>query len=66
MKEFFPDIKKIPYEGKSSMNPFAFKYYDPDEIIDGKKMREHLKLAVSWWHTMCGDGTGQGGGGDVG
>ncbi len=57
MNEFFPDIKKITYEGKSSRNPLAFKYYDPDEIIDGKKMREHLKFAVSWWHTMCGDGT---------
>ena len=48
---------KIKFEGKDSTNPFAFKYYNPDEVIDGKPMREHLKFALSWWHTMCGDGT---------
>lgn len=55
--EFFSNIDKIPYEGKDSTNPLAFKYYDPDEVIAGKKMREHLKFALSWWHTMGGDGT---------
>ena len=57
MSEFFPNIGKIPYEGKDSKNDLAFKYYNPDEIIDGKPMREHLKFALSWWHTMGGDGT---------
>lgn len=57
MSEFFKEIGKIPYEGKASTNPLAFKYYNPDEIIDGKPMREHLKFALSWWHTMGGDGT---------
>ena len=57
MSEFFPTIGKIPYEGKGSKTPLAFKYYNPDEIIDGKPMREHLKFALSWWHTMGGDGT---------
>lgn len=57
MSNFFPNIGKIPFEGKQSKNPLAFKYYDPDRIIDGKKMREHLKFALSWWHTMGGDGT---------
>ena len=57
MSEFFPAIGKIPYEGKDSKNELAFKYYNPDEIIDGKPMREHLKFALSWWHTMGGDGT---------
>ncbi|MBQ3948525.1 MAG: xylose isomerase [Ruminococcus sp.] len=47
----------MPYEGKNSTNPLAFKYYDPDEVIAGKPMREHLKFALSWWHTMGGDGT---------
>ena len=55
--EFFKDINKIKYEGKNSTNPLAFKYYNPDEIIDGKPMREQLKFALSWWHTMGGDGT---------
>ncbi len=57
MSEFFKEIGKIPYEGKTSTNPLAFKYYNPDEIIDGKPMIEHLKFALSWWHTMGGDGT---------
>ncbi len=57
MSEFFNEIGKIPFEGKDSKNPLAFKYYDPDKVIDGKKMREHLKFALSWWHTMGGDGT---------
>ena len=57
MSEFFPNIGKIKFEGKDSKNDLAFKYYNPDEIIDGKPMREHLKFALSWWHTMGGDGT---------
>lgn len=57
MKEYFENIGKIPYEGKNSVNPLAFKYYNPDEVIGGKTMREQLKFALSWWHTMGGDGT---------
>ncbi|MDR1003004.1 MAG: xylose isomerase [Oscillospiraceae bacterium] len=57
MKEFFEGIGKIAYEGPKSTNPLAFRYYNPDEIIGGKKMREQLKFALSYWHTMCGDGT---------
>ena len=55
--EFFSNIGKIAYEGKNSTNPLAFKYYNPDEVINGKTMREQLKFALSWWHTMGGDGT---------
>ena len=40
MSEFFKNIGKIPYEGKNSTNPLAFKYYDPDEVIGGKTMKE--------------------------
>ena len=57
MKEYFPTIPKVKYEGSASNQPFAFKYYNPDEIICGKPMREHLKFALSYWHTLCGDGT---------
>jgi len=57
MSEFFKGISKIKYEGRASVEPFAFKYYDPDEVIAGKTMKEHLKFALSWWHTMGGDGT---------
>lgn len=56
MSDFF-NIPEIKYEGKASTNPFAFKYYNPDEVVAGKTMREQLKFALSWWHTMGGDGT---------
>ena len=55
--EFFSNIGKIQYKGKDSTDPLSFKYYNPDEVINGKKMRDHLKFALSWWHTMGGDGT---------
>ena len=55
--EYFANIGKIRYEGKNSTNPLAFKYYNPDEIIGGKTMKEQLRFALSWWHTMGGDGT---------
>ena len=57
MSEFFKSIPKIAYEGKNSKNPLAFKFYNPDEIVAGKTMKEQLKFALSWWHTMGGDGT---------
>ena len=57
MSEFFANIPKIPYEGPKSTNPLAFKYYNPEEVVGGKTMREQLKFALSWWHTMGGDGT---------
>ena len=57
MSEFFKEIGKIPFEGKDSTNPLAFKYYNPDEVVGGKTMREQLRFALSWWHTMGGDGT---------
>lgn len=56
MSEIFK-IGKISYEGAASQNPFAFKHYNCDEIVAGKKMSEHLKFAMSYWHTLCGDGT---------
>ena len=57
MSEIFKSISKIKFEGRDSKNPLAFKYYNPDEIIGGKTMKEQLKFALSWWHTMGGDGT---------
>ena len=55
--EYFENVPVIKYEGPKSKNPFAFRYYNPDEVIGGKKMREQLRFALSWWHTMCADGT---------
>lgn len=57
MKEFFPTIPYVKYEGKDTENPMAFRYYDPDEVIAGKPMREHLKFAMAYWHNMCAEGT---------
>ncbi len=54
---FFPHIPKIAYEGTSSKNPLSFRHYNPDEVILGKTMREHLRFAMSWWHTLGADGT---------
>lgn len=56
MNEFYPGIGKIKYEGKNSANPLAFRYYDPEAFIAGKTMREHLKFAMSYWHTMVAGG----------
>ena len=54
--EFFPGIGKIPYEGPESDNPLAFKAYDEDRVVGDKSMREHLRLAVCYWHTFHGAG----------
>ena len=55
--EFFPTIPVIKYEGKDSKNMLAFRHYNPDEVILGKPMREHLRFALSYWHTMCAEGS---------
>lgn len=57
MKEFFEDIKEIQYEGPKSKNPLAFKFYDKDRLILGKKMSEHLPFAMAWWHNLGANGT---------
>ena len=51
------NVDKIKYEGPKSQNPLSFKFYNPDEVIGGKTMREQLRFAMSYWHTLCGDGT---------
>lgn len=53
---YFKEIPKIQYEGKHSKNPWAFKYYNPQEIVGGKSMEDHLRFAVAYWHTFTGDG----------
>ncbi|MFW5995838.1 MAG: xylose isomerase [Halanaerobiaceae bacterium] len=57
MTEFFQDIDSIEYEGKDSNNPLAFKYYNPDEVVGDKTMREHLRFSVAFWHTFTEEGT---------
>ena len=48
----FPDIPKIQYEGPKSKNPFAFKQYNPEEIVAGKTMKDHCRFAAAYWHVM--------------
>jgi xylose isomerase len=54
--EYFPGIGKIPYEGSGSKNPLAFKYYDAEKTIRGKKTKDWLRFAIAYWHSFCGDG----------
>lgn len=62
-KEYFSGIGKIQYEGKESKNPLAFKWYNEDQMIAGKSMKDHFRFAVAYWHTLCGDGGDPFGGG---
>ena len=55
-EEYFKGIGKIAFEGTESTNPLAFRYYDEDRIVAGKKMKDHLRFAVCYWHTFCGTG----------
>ncbi len=55
-REHFPGIGEIPYEGPASANPLAYKFYDRDKLVLGKPMAEHLRFAVAYWHSFCGDG----------
>jgi len=55
-KEFFPEVGKIEFEGRDSKNPLAFKWYNELEVVAGKSMKEHLRFAMAYWHTMCGTG----------
>ena len=63
VKEYFPGIGKIKFEGKDSKNPLAYRYYDAEKIVLGKPMKEWLKFAMAWWHTLCAEGGDQFGGG---
>ncbi len=53
---FFPEVSKIMFEGPDSKNPLAFRHYNPDELVEGKAMKEHCRFAVAWWHTFRGMG----------
>ena len=53
----FPEVSKIKYEGPDSTNPLAFRWYNEDEIVEGKSMKDHMRFSVVYWHTFRGDGT---------
>lgn len=54
---YFESVNKVSYEGKDSKNPLAFKYYNPEEVVGGKTMKEQLRFSVAYWHTFTADGT---------
>ena len=55
-KEYFKGVGEIKFEGKDSDNPLAFKWYNPEQVVAGKTMKEHFKFAIAYWHTFCGQG----------
>jgi xylose isomerase len=56
-KEAYPGIGKIEYEGKKSKNHLAFRWYNPEEEVGSKQMKDHLRFAIAYWHSFCGDGS---------
>lgn len=54
---YFGNVSKIQFEGRQSTNPLSFKYYNPDQVVLGKSMREHLRFAVAYWHAFTGSGS---------
>ncbi|CAN7569184.1 xylose isomerase [Acidovorax sp. LjRoot117] len=56
MSTYFSDISPIAYEGPDSTNPLAFKWYDKDRLVLGKRMQDHLRFAVCYWHSFCWNG----------
>ena len=55
-KEYFKGVRNINYEGRNSTNPFSYKFYNPEQIVAGKKMKDHFKFSVAYWHSFCGTG----------
>jgi len=55
-KTYFPEVEFVPFEGRDSDNPFAFKYYNPEQLIAGKSMADHFRFAIAYWHSFCGNG----------
>ncbi len=64
-KIYFPSIDKIQFEGKESKNPMAFHYYNPDQVVYGKRMKDWFRFSMAWWHTLCAEGGDQFGGGTI-
>ena len=57
MKQIFPEISDVKFEGPDTRNPLAFRYYDPQKKVAGKTMAEHLRFSMAFWHSMNGGGT---------
>ncbi|WP_274630207.1 xylose isomerase [Arvimicrobium flavum] len=53
---FFGDIKPVRYEGPDSTNPLAYRFYNPDEVVMGKRLEDHLRFAIAYWHSFAWEG----------
>ena len=53
MTDFFHGIPKCTFEGTKTNNEFAFRHYDPNEMVMGKRMEDHLRFAVAYWHSFA-------------
>ncbi|MDR3329424.1 MAG: xylose isomerase [Prevotellaceae bacterium] len=62
-KTYFPSVGQIKFEGKDSKNPLAFRYYDPEKVVYGRKMKDWCRFSMAWWHTLCAEGGDPFGGG---
>ena len=56
MPAYFDQLDRVRFEGTQSTNPLAFRHYNPDEIVLGKRMEDHLRFAACYWHTFCWNG----------
>lgn len=56
MSDFFKGIDKVKYEGPDSTNPLAFRHYNPDEVVLGKPLKDHLRFAIAYWHSFAWEG----------
>jgi len=56
-KSHFPNLSTITYEGPNSENPLAFRHYNPDEQIEGKTVRDHMRFSIAYWHSFRGTGS---------
>jgi xylose isomerase len=56
MKEFFPEVRKLEKAASRTQTAPCFRRYDPNEVVGGKKMKDHLRFSMAYWHTLCGEG----------
>lgn len=54
--EYFKGIGQVKFEGRDTDNPLAFRFYNPDQVVAGKAMKDHFRFAMAYWHTLCGTG----------
>ena len=56
-KEMYPGVVRIEFEGVKSKNSLAFRWYNPESLVEGKRMKDNLRFAIDYWHSFCGGGS---------